>query len=76
MSLSNPVTCVFCDITSSSTSFGYFDDVCVLLQGPWGSVSPAAPPLSLADVMSEQLATQLQEEDVSGGGGSFPSLSS
>lgn len=65
-----------CDTIASSTSFGRDDNVCVLWQGPWGSVSPAAPPLSLADVMSEQLASQLQEEDVSGGGGSFPSLSS
>lgn len=43
-------------------------------KGPWGSVTPAAPPPPLADVMSEELARQLQEEDVSDG--SFPSLSS
>uniref|UniRef100_A0A8D3AIJ6 Serine/threonine-protein kinase RIO3 n=1 Tax=Scophthalmus maximus TaxID=52904 RepID=A0A8D3AIJ6_SCOMX len=33
------------------------------LQSPWGSATPAAPACSLADVMSEQLATQLDEEN-------------
>lgn len=34
-----------------------------LQQNPWGSVAPAAPSCSLADVMSEQLAKQLDEEN-------------
>uniref|UniRef100_A0A8D3EAN3 Serine/threonine-protein kinase RIO3 n=1 Tax=Scophthalmus maximus TaxID=52904 RepID=A0A8D3EAN3_SCOMX len=32
-------------------------------KSPWGSATPAAPACSLADVMSEQLATQLDEEN-------------
>ncbi|XP_029979567.1 serine/threonine-protein kinase RIO3 [Sphaeramia orbicularis] len=32
-------------------------------KSPWGSVAPAAPPCSLTDVMSEQLARQLDEEN-------------
>uniref|UniRef100_A0A3Q1J8K5 Serine/threonine-protein kinase RIO3 n=1 Tax=Anabas testudineus TaxID=64144 RepID=A0A3Q1J8K5_ANATE len=36
---------------------------------PWGSVAPAAPACSLADVMSEQLARQLDEEN-----NAFPTL--
>lgn len=36
-----------------------------LLQSPWGSVAPAAPACSLVDVMSEQLARQLDEENSS-----------
>ncbi|XP_060949718.1 serine/threonine-protein kinase RIO3 [Limanda limanda] len=38
-------------------------------KSPWGSAAPAAPACSLADVMSEQLAKQLHEEDAS-----FPGL--
>ncbi|XP_034427966.1 serine/threonine-protein kinase RIO3 [Hippoglossus hippoglossus] len=38
-------------------------------KSPWGSVTPAAPACSLADVMSEQLAKQLHEED-----NTFPDL--
>lgn len=33
------------------------------VQGPWGSVAPAAPACSLTEVMSEQLARQLDEEN-------------
>ncbi|KAI3355540.1 hypothetical protein L3Q82_018370 [Scortum barcoo] len=32
-------------------------------KSPWGSVAPAAPACSLTDVMSEQLARQMEEED-------------
>ncbi|KAF6729714.1 Serine/threonine-protein kinase RIO3 [Oryzias melastigma] len=32
-------------------------------KGPWGSVAPAAPAFSLTEVMSEQLARQLDEEN-------------
>ncbi|XP_032407890.1 LOW QUALITY PROTEIN: serine/threonine-protein kinase RIO3 [Xiphophorus hellerii] len=32
-------------------------------KSPWGSVGPAAPACSLTEVMSEQLARQLDEED-------------
>ncbi|XP_024136229.1 serine/threonine-protein kinase RIO3 [Oryzias melastigma] len=32
-------------------------------KGPWGSVAPAAPACSLTEVMSEQLARQLDEEN-------------
>ncbi|KAM3842361.1 serine/threonine-protein kinase RIO3 [Diretmus argenteus] len=39
-------------------------------KSPWGSVAPAAPSCSLADVMSEQLARQLDEEN-----NAFPTLS-
>uniref|UniRef100_A0A3Q1ASL7 Serine/threonine-protein kinase RIO3 n=1 Tax=Amphiprion ocellaris TaxID=80972 RepID=A0A3Q1ASL7_AMPOC len=39
-------------------------------KSPWGSVAPAAPSCSLAEVMSEQLARQLDEEN-----NSFPALS-
>ncbi|XP_047205037.1 serine/threonine-protein kinase RIO3 [Girardinichthys multiradiatus] len=38
-------------------------------ESPWGSVGPAAPACSLTEVMSEQLARQLDEEDA------FPALS-
>ncbi|XP_029935537.1 serine/threonine-protein kinase RIO3 [Myripristis murdjan] len=38
-------------------------------KSPWGSVAPAAPSCSLADVMSEQLARQLDEEN-----NAFPTL--
>ncbi|CAF95941.1 unnamed protein product, partial [Tetraodon nigroviridis] len=40
-------------------------------KNPWGlpTAAPAAPACSLADVMSEQLARQLEDED-----SSFPSL--
>lgn len=43
----------------------------LLLQNPWGvaPAAPAAPACSLADVMSEQLARQLEEEE-----GSFSTL--
>ncbi|XP_068199747.1 serine/threonine-protein kinase RIO3 isoform X1 [Antennarius striatus] len=40
-------------------------------KGPWGPAAPTAPPCSLADVMSEQLARQLEEEDHT-----FPSATS
>ncbi len=36
---------------------------CFSLQSPWGSVAPVAPACSLADVMSEQLARQMEEEE-------------
>ncbi|XP_030612162.1 serine/threonine-protein kinase RIO3 [Archocentrus centrarchus] len=39
-------------------------------KSPWGSVAPAAPACSLSEVMSEQLAKQLDEED-----DAFPALS-
>ncbi|XP_054621056.1 serine/threonine-protein kinase RIO3 isoform X2 [Dunckerocampus dactyliophorus] len=39
------------------------------LKSPWGPAAPAAPSCSLADVMSEQLARQLDEENQM-----FPSL--
>ncbi|XP_041824793.1 serine/threonine-protein kinase RIO3 [Melanotaenia boesemani] len=39
-------------------------------KSPWGSVAPAAPACSLTEVMSEQLARQLDEEN-----NVFPSLS-
>lgn len=39
-------------------------------KSPWGSVGPAAPACSLTDVMSEQLARQLDEENQA-----FPALS-
>ncbi|XP_038161659.1 serine/threonine-protein kinase RIO3 [Cyprinodon tularosa] len=39
-------------------------------KSPWGSVGPAPPACSLTDVMSEQLARQLDEEN-----GAFPGLS-
>lgn len=38
-------------------------------KSPWGSVAPAAPACSLADVMSEQLAKQLDDEN-----NEFPTL--
>uniref|UniRef100_UPI003AABA598 serine/threonine-protein kinase RIO3 isoform X2 n=1 Tax=Centroberyx gerrardi TaxID=166262 RepID=UPI003AABA598 len=38
-------------------------------KSPWGSVAPAAPSCSLADVMSEQLARQLDDEN-----NAFPTL--
>lgn len=38
-------------------------------KNPWGSLAPAAPACSLADVMSEQLAKQLDEEN-----NAFPTL--
>ncbi|GLD57138.1 serine/threonine-protein kinase RIO3 [Lates japonicus] len=38
-------------------------------KSPWGSVAPAAPACSLVDVMSEQLARQLDEEN-----NAFPAL--
>ena len=40
-----------------------------MFQSPWGPVAPAAPACSLTDVMSEQLARQLEEEN-----GVFPAL--
>ncbi|MEQ2194914.1 hypothetical protein XENOCAPTIV_004640 [Xenoophorus captivus] len=43
--------------------------VALSLQSPWGSVGPAAPACSLTEVMSEQLARQLDEENA------FPALS-
>lgn len=38
-------------------------------KSPWGAVAPAAPSCSLSDVMSEQLARQLDEEN-----NAFPTL--
>ena len=38
-------------------------------QSPWSSLAPAAPACSLTDVMSEQLARQLEDED-----SGFPAL--
>ncbi|XP_056290745.1 serine/threonine-protein kinase RIO3 isoform X2 [Pseudoliparis swirei] len=35
----------------------------VVLKGPWGPAAPEPPSCSLTEVMSEQLATQLEEEN-------------
>lgn len=47
------------------------DDGCVLppVKSPWGLAETVVPACSLTDVMSEQLARQLEKEE-----GGFPSL--